>query len=156
MAAALFLTALKEDGRMKPEYLDTLKRTANSFRNMIPVLLGVVLLISLILTAFPDEFYSAVFTGSPVPDSLLGAVIGSVAAGNPVNSYIIGGELLGQGVSMAAVVAFISAWVTVGLIQFPAESVMLGRRFALSRNALSFLLAIVMGVLMSLILGVIL
>ena len=81
----------------------------------------------------------------PIPfvDSLIGAGIGSILAGNPVTSYIIGGELLTQGVSLAAVTAFLVAWVTVGLVQLPAESILLGKRFAITRNITSFVFAII-------------
>jgi hypothetical protein len=34
------------------------------------------------------------------------------------------------------------AWVTVGIVQFPAEAGILGKRFAITRNTLSFILAI--------------
>ena len=94
------------------------------------------------------------FSGNAVLDSFLGAVAGSIAAGNPINSYVIGGELLINGVSLMAIGAFIFAWVTVGLVQFPAESMMLGRRFAVTRNIVSFCMAMGLGVLLTAILGV--
>ena len=72
----------------------------------------------------------------------MGSMIGSISTGNPITSYIIGGELLKEGVSLFAVTAFIAAWVTVGVIQLPAEAAILGKRFALTRNALSFIFAI--------------
>jgi hypothetical protein len=53
-----------------------------------------------------------------------------------------GGELLTGGISRIAVTALIVNWVTVGLIQLPAEMLLLGRRFAIYRNALCFLSAI--------------
>ncbi|GAG00736.1 unnamed protein product, partial [marine sediment metagenome] len=80
-------------------------------------------------------------------DPLIGAIFGSVSSGNPIISYIIGGELLDQGVSLIAVTAFILAWVTVGIIQLPAESLMLGKRFAITRNILSFITALIISIL---------
>jgi hypothetical protein len=44
------------------------------------------------------------------------------------------------------VTAFIAAWVTVGVIQLPAEAAILGKRFALTRNALSFIFAIIVAI----------
>jgi uncharacterized membrane protein YraQ (UPF0718 family) len=61
-------------------------------------------------------------------------------------SYIIGGELLKDGVSLFAVTAFIVTWVTVGLLQLPAEAAILGRQFAIFRNILSFILAILVSI----------
>ena len=88
-----------------------------------------------------------VFSGNMALDTLWGTCIGSVIAGNPVNSYIIGGELLEYGVSLMGVTAFIVAWVNVGLIQLPVEMKALGWRFALVRTALSFILTIVVAIL---------
>jgi hypothetical protein len=45
------------------------------------------------------------------------------------------------------VTALIISWVTVGSIQLPAEALMLGKRFAIYRNLLSFVFAIVISVL---------
>ena len=129
-------------------------KTAKSFRHTMPILISVMLLVSLAITAIPSWFYSSVFSGNAVLDSFLGTVAGSIAAGNPINSYVIGGELLSSGVSLMAIGAFIFAWVTVGLVQFPAESMMLGRKFAVARNTVSFCMAIGLGVLLAAILGV--
>ena len=114
-----------------------LEKTLNAIRRMLPVLVGVLLLVSLFVAAVPKEFYSTAFSGGFL-DPVIGAVLGSVAAGNPATSYVLGGELLAQGISLAAITAFLTAWVTVGLVQFPAESVLMGKRFALVRNATAF------------------
>lgn len=41
----------------------------------------------------------------------------------------------------------IVSWVTVGVVQLPAEALLLGGRFAMLRNLLSFLFAIVIAFL---------
>ena len=64
-----------------------------------------------------------------------------------MTSYVIGGELLDNGISLLAVLAFILSWVTVGTVQLPAESLMLGKRFALVRNGVSFVMAVLVAVL---------
>jgi uncharacterized membrane protein YraQ (UPF0718 family) len=127
----------------------SLERAAKSLVQALPILLGVLLLISLVIVLVPPSFYGRVFTGDEIFDPLLGATLGSIAAGNPINSYIIGGELMDQGVSTLAVTAFIVAWVTVGLIHIPAESLMLGRRFAFIRNGVCFASAVIIALLMT-------
>jgi uncharacterized membrane protein YraQ (UPF0718 family) len=122
-------------------------KTLNSFKQFLPVIVGVLLLMGLAITAIPKEFYAAVFSGNKFLDPLIGAALGSVSGGNPITSYILGGELLKQGVSLLAVTAFLLAWVTVGIIQLPAESLMLGKKFAVIRNSASFLTAIIIAVL---------
>lgn len=118
-----------------------LRKTLHAFADMLPVLLGMLLLTSLVL-ALPRDGLQTLFGRNETIDVLVGAVLGSVAAGNPLAGYILGGELLAGGVSLIAVTALIVAWVTVGVVQLPAESLLLGRRFALSRNLLGFLSAI--------------
>lgn len=122
-------------------------KTGRSFKMTIPIMIGVLLLISLLITVIPPEFYIGFFTGNVITDSFIGALFGSIAAGNPINSYIISGELMVYEISMFAITAFIVAWVTVGAIQLPAEGLMLGKRFALTRNAVSFVLSIVVAIL---------
>jgi len=130
----------------KPTLLQALTRSYNQFMNLLPILLGVVLLIGLFNAFVSREFVSLMFSGNKGQDTLLGASVGSIFAGNPINSYIIGGELLEHGVSLFAVTALIITWVTVGLIQLPAEMVALGRKFALVRNATSFVLAMLIAI----------
>ncbi len=120
-----------------------------------PMIIGTVLLTSLISTLISKEFYTAVFSKNIFLDSVVGGLVGSISAGNPITSYIFGGEMLGQGVGLIAVTAFLVAWVTVGIIQLPAESAILGKKFALLRNFTAFVLAIVVAIVTVLILGVI-
>lgn len=129
-------------------------KTLNNFKQTLPILIGVLLLISLVITAVPKNLYAKIFTGVPVVDLFTGAISGSIAAGNPLNSYIIGGELLKQGISLIAVTAFILTWTTVGVIQLPAESLMLGKKFAVTRNVVSFVTALIIASLTVFTLGV--
>ena len=121
---------------------NALERSGNQFAAMLPILIAVVLLMGLFNVLVPGELLASLFSGSAILDTLWGACLGSIVAGNPVNSYVIGGELLKRGVSLFAVTALIIAWVTVGLVQVPAEMAALGRRFAILRNAICFILCI--------------
>ncbi len=114
--------------------------------NMVPMLIGIVFLIGLANSLIPKSAYSKVFTGS-IFDPLIGSILGSILAGSPITSYIIGGEFLAQGVSLIAITAFIVAWVTVGVITLPAEIMMLGKRFSIARNAISFVFAIIVAII---------
>lgn len=131
------------DEKIKNRIATSFFKTVRSFGTMLPMLFGIILLLGLFKVYVTPEMVSSVFTDRPLHDTLLGALIGSISTGNPITSYIIGGGLLDEGVSLFAVTAFILAWVTVGMVQLPAEAAMLGKRFALTRNGLSFILAIV-------------
>ena len=130
------------------------KGLLNNIKMSVPILVGVLLLVGALNTLIPKEFFARIFTGNKALDPLVGALFGSIAAGNPLTSYIIGGELLNSGISLIAVLAFVVSWVTVGTVQIPAESLMLGRRFALLRNGISCLMAIAIALLTALIAGI--
>lgn len=144
-----------ENKKYKIDAIDAFYKAIKSFANILPILIGVVLLMGLFKIYIPSNLISSIFTGNLFTDTFSGSLIGSISAGNPITSYIIGGELLKQGVSLYAVTAFITAWVTVGIIQLPAEISTLGKRFALIRNLLSFLFSIIVAILTVLLLGLI-
>jgi len=133
---------------------DSILKAAKALWNVLPILFGTVLLFSLIITIIPKSFYVSVFRNS-IFDPILGSLVGSVSAGNPITSYILGGEFLEQGIGLMAVTAFLVAWVTVGIIQLPAESMILGKKFAILRNLSSFVFAILVAILTVAILEVI-
>ena len=124
-----------------------LKRSARkalrTFISILPLIVGMLLLTSLAVTLIPEHISAGLFGRHDLVDVFLGASAGSVAAGHPVASYILGGELLAEGVSLLAVTALIVSWVTLGIVQLPAESLLLGERFAIYRNLMCFLFAIV-------------
>lgn len=130
------------------------KQAARGMGRALPIILSVVFLLGLVRVAVTPAQLETLFTGRGGLDILLGTVAGSVSTGNAVTSYVLGGELLAQGVRLSAVTAFLVAWVTVGLVQLPAEAALLGRRFALVRNATSAVSAIIVGVLTVWLLGV--
>ncbi len=133
---------------------EAIARAGKGLWKAFPTILGTILVISLISAIIPKSFYTAVFSKNAFLDSIIGSLVGSISAGNPITSYIFGGELLIQGVSLIAVTAFLVAWVTVGIIQLPAESTILGKKFALARNFSAFILAIIVAIITIFILGV--
>jgi len=120
----------------------SLKKTVWTFINLLPIIIGMLLLSSLVVTVFPEELSTGLFGSSEALDALIGASVGSIAVGHPLASYLLGGEFLKSGVSLVAVTAFIVSWVTVGVVQLPAEILMLGARFAIYRNVICFFGAI--------------
>ena len=134
-------------------FKQAISKAWKGFSRTIPMILGTLLLVSL-ASLIPKSFYITVFQGTFL-DPLIGAIIGSISAGNPITSYIFGGEMIKNGVGLMAVTAFIVSWVTVGTIQLPAESMILGKKFALIRNLLSFISAIIIGVLTAILIKII-
>ena len=139
----------------KKQFLESIRKAGKSFHRSAPILIGVMLLIGLVNALIPKAAYAKVFGANTFVNSIVGAGLGSILAGNPVTSYILGGEFLAQGISLVAVTAFIVAWVTVGIVQLPAEVMLLGKRFAITRNIVGFVFSIIVAVITTAILGVI-
>lgn len=124
----------------------TLKNSVNkssvALWRLLPVLVAVLLLSSLIVPAIPALMHQGFLGKGDLMDSISAAAVGSLAAGQPIVSYLLAGELQKAGIGLMAVTAFVGAWVTVGIIPMPAEAMVLGWRFAVIRNAISFVLCI--------------
>lgn len=134
---------MKKKKSLKKVFIKSLKGLINS----MPTMFSIIFLIGLMKSFIPFESIASLFTKNIFVDTTLGALIGSILAGNSINSYIIGNEMLSSGISLFAVTAFLVAWVTVGFVQIPAEKELLGTKFTATRNSLSLLLAITVSLL---------
>jgi len=143
----------KQSGE-RPAFSKVLRKSALSFLAMAPLLLGIIGLVGLFQVMVTPQMLASLFQGNALIDTFIGTLSGSLAAGNPIVSYIMGGELLEQGISLYAVTAFILSWVTLGFIQLPAEVEVFGGRFTLCRNMLSFLFTMLIAALTTLTLQV--
>ncbi|MEA2085026.1 MAG: hypothetical protein U9O82_12485 [Thermodesulfobacteriota bacterium] len=129
------------------KFFTSAQKTAKMFGRTLPNILAVVFLSGLFIEFLPVAELANFFGGGLPADALVGASIGSISTGNPLISYILGGEFLTQGMSLVAVTALLVSWVTVGSVQLPAEMQTFGPRFALVRNCLSFLFALIIAFL---------
>jgi uncharacterized membrane protein YraQ (UPF0718 family) len=120
-------------------------KAGKSWQQMIPILVGVLLLANLLNEVF-QKYYAVIFTGNYLKDTFIGALVGSFSFGMALTSYVIGGEFLQKGVSLLAVTAFVMTWTTVGIAMLPLEAKMLGTRFAVWRNILNFIFAIIISI----------
>lgn len=124
-------------------------RSLRSLVHFLPVLIAVILLLGMLQSVMDENLYRQFFVFSGSLQTVSGALFGSLLAGNPITSYVIGNELLLSGITLAGVTAFLVSWVTVGVVQLPAEGQSLGLRFALIRATVSFIFAIVIGAIVS-------
>lgn len=142
-----------EAPRQGATFAMALRQSARQFGRMLPVLFGVMLLAGLLKAFISRQALESIFTGRPFTDTLWGAVSGSIFGGNAVNSYVIGAALRDAGVSLFAVTALIVTWVTVGLIQLPAEAAALGTGFTIARNLVAFIVSLGIAMLTVLVAG---
>jgi hypothetical protein len=122
------------------------QRTIQTLKTALPMVAGILMLISFLNPIF-QKYYPKIFTGNYFIDPLVGAIAGSFSFGIPIASYVTGGELLKEGVSLLAVTAFIFSWTTVGVPMLPLEAAHLGKKFAIVRNSINFFAAILIAIL---------
>jgi len=134
----------------KPSLQQALKKSSLAFWAITPMLIGVIGLVGLFQVLVTPRMLASLFRGNALFDTLIGTLAGATASGNPVVSYLLGGELMKQGISLYAVTAFILSWVTLGFIHLPVEAEVLGFRFTLYRNILAFVFTMIIAVLTSL------
>jgi len=133
----------------------SLKKNFKGIINLLPIILSVILLISIINALFSNDIYSKILVGNQFIDALILNSIGSFLAGNPITAYVISGELLKNKISLFVITTFILSWTTVGIIQLPAESILMGKKFAIIRNITAFIFALIVSYITILIYGVI-
>lgn len=143
-----------EEDRKQIKLRIAILKTWKSFSMSIPIIITVLLFISFVQVVLPKEEYSKIFVGNTFLDSFVGATLGSVSLGNPILSYIIGGEMLKDGVSLIAVAAFIISWVSVGITQLPIEAHFFGKKFAIVRNIAAFFGSMFIGILIFLLMKI--
>jgi len=127
------------------KYKKAWKQTWTGFKTNLPIFLWILLLIAIIQQYIPLSFLGDI--KNPFLASFLANFLGSISAWNPVNSYIIASEFGSINFHWYIIAVFLSAWITVGFIQIPAESYYFGKKYAILRNILAFLFCFLVGFL---------
>ena len=143
----------KSSTPQKSVALPAFKKTMKQFSTMLPVLLGVVMVMGLLQAFLSKELILTVFSKNPLLDTIIGTFTGSLFAGNPINSYIIGESLLKVGAGWAGVSALMFSWVSIGLVQVPAEIHAMGLRFTTVRYGATFFITVAASLLTVFLMG---
>jgi len=131
-----------------------IKKGAKQFINILPTLLSVIILISTVLYFVSDDVLMK-YLGA---DAGIGAyfsagMIGAVAILPGFIAYPLAGILVKSGVSLSVIAVFISTLKMVGILTIPIEKRYFGLKVTLMRNTLSFVGALIVGIMMALILN---
>ncbi|QNB44972.1 permease [Thermanaerosceptrum fracticalcis] len=144
----LLLSFLKSKEKTKKALTIALK----SFLNILPVMLGVIGLISLSLTLLPPSSIVKFFGQINLINTLTVAGIGSIMLIPGLIAFPLAAALLEQGAALPLVVIFITTLMMVGIMTLPMEIKFFGRNFALMRNIIGLAAALIVGVVMGVIL----
>jgi len=147
--ACLILAFTKDRAKTK----QSLKVGVKSFIRILPVVLIIIVLIGLLLGFVPpDEISRIVGEQSGFAGILIIALMGAIMNIPALISFPLAASLIKSGASIAAAAAFITTLTMVGTVTLPLEIKELGRKMALLRNGISFIIAIVIALIMGVLL----
>ncbi len=126
--------------------MNAIKKSFKNFLSLSPMILGIIGLVGIFKAFITPTMLSSLFVKNAFYDTFIGLLVGAIAVGQAIISYILGGELLKDGVSMYGVSAFMLAWVTLGIVQLPLEASVLGIRFTILRNILAVIFTFIISV----------
>ncbi len=140
------LIAFAKDGE---KAIKSLKIAGKSFIRMLPMVFIIITIIGLLLGFVPPNQISR-FVGeqSGMTGILLVGVVGAVLHIPALLSFPLAASLLEEGASVSAVAAFITTLTMIGTITLPLEIKELGKKMAILRNGISFVIAIIIALIM--------
>ena len=149
-AAALSLVSFFLD---RDKTIMGFKRGWQMFRKLLLPFLNILIIVSIALYLIPpsaiNEYLGA---ESGILGFFIAASVGAITLIPAFISYPIAAGLLQQGAGYAVVATFMTTLMMVGIVTLPLEIRYLGRRVAITRNALNFAAAIIVGLAIGVIL----
>ncbi len=132
--------------RSKEKTVESLRVSCRSLARVFPLLIAIFGLIGLFQVFLPPELIEEwLGSTSGLGSLLIGGLLGAVAIGPPVAAFPLADSLLDAGAWPPAAAAFVVSWISVGIVTLPFEAEVFGLRFALSRNLIAFLAALLIG-----------
>lgn len=145
-----FVVSLIKD---RKKTIQSVKMAAGMMKGLLGQVVAILLLIGLLITFIPPELITNYLSGTnTIMATVIAALVGAITLIPAFVAFPLAGSLADAGVSVVPLVSFITTLTMVGFVTLPLEKREFGVKFALTRNILSFLFA----VLIALIAGVIL
>lgn len=139
--------------KSKEKSIKSIKTAKHMFLKLSKDVLAVLALVGLLLALIPDNVIASLLGNSNRFISTISAsVLGAVTIIPGVIAFPLAKALEENGAHLSALAAFITTLTMVGIATFPIEVKHFGRRFALIRNSLSFILAVSIALIMGIIL----
>ena len=137
----------------KKKTFSSIKTSSGMMRNMMGEIVGILFLIGLILTFIPpDTIEQYMGQSNEFISTVISAFVGSVTLIPAFVAFPLVGSLVDAGASIVPVVAFLTTLTMVGFVTFSLEKREFGMKFAVTRNLLSFIFAIIIALAMGAIL----
>ncbi|MBT3168924.1 MAG: permease [Candidatus Cloacimonetes bacterium] len=144
----LIFSLIKDRQKTKKSLLIALK----SLGKMAPTIISIILLIGIMYAFFIDKIAILFGQESGILGFISIALLGSIVHMPALLAFPLAGSFLDKGASISSVAAFITTLTMIGIVTLPLEIKTMGKKFAIYRNGISFVIALVIAVLMGVIL----
>ena len=146
----LVISAVKDKGKTKKALMKAWK----TFENILPELLGIIMLVGLMLAIVNPEVVSKVIgSGSGWFGVILAAVIGAITLIPGFVAFPTAALLLQNGAGYMQIAAFVSTLMMVGVITAPVEMRYFGKKLTVLRNATAFIFSFVVAYIIGRVVG---
>jgi uncharacterized membrane protein YraQ (UPF0718 family) len=147
--ACLLVSLIKSKEKTKQSLIIAVK----SFFRILPIVFIIIIIIGMLLGFVPPTKISEIVGeqagfGGVIFVAFLGTILHIPA----LISFPLAASLLKAGASVTAVAAFMTTLTMVGIVTLPLEIKELGKKIALLRNGISFILAIIIALIIGAIL----
>lgn len=150
IGTAIFLIFAFVKDREKTK--QALKMAIGMGKGMLISILSIIFLIGLILTILPPESIAEfVSKQSLLLATVISAAFGTITLIPAFIAFPLVGTLVHAGVGVVPAVAFLTTLTMVGIVTLPLERREFGLKFAVVRNGLSFIFAIIIALVMGVI-----
>jgi uncharacterized membrane protein YraQ (UPF0718 family) len=130
-----------------------IKKGFKMFLGLLPMVLNLLILVSIFLYLVPKEtLVNLLGKNSGVIGLGIAAVLGSVSLIPMFITYPLAAILLKSGVSYQVLAVFITTLLMVGVLTLPLEAKYFGLKVSIMRNSLSFIGALIIGLVIGIIL----
>lgn len=133
----------------RDKVLQSLRLSKQSLLKLLPLLIAIFGLVGLFQEFIPPELVARwLGESSGLLSLIISTFVGAIAIGPPLAAYPLAETLLKSGAWPPAIAAFIFSWISIGIITLPFEAATFGARFALLRNGISFITAMLCGLIL--------
>ena len=141
----MIVSLLKDKDKTKKAIIIAGKSLLKIFPSVLMIIMFIGLLLGLLPQAKISEFIGE---QSGWEGFLLIAVLGAIMHIPSLLSFPLAASLLDKGAQVASVAVFITTLTMIGIVTLPLEIKIMGKKFALLRNGISFIMAILIALVM--------
>jgi uncharacterized membrane protein YraQ (UPF0718 family) len=136
----LIVSFLSDRSKTKKALLMAYKK----FLFISPSFLVMLIFVSVLLFLFPQENIVMYLSyGNNLVNIILAALVGSATVMPGFVAFPLAGILKNSGISYTIIASFTTTLMMVGTMTFPVEAAYLGKKVTLIRNALGFIIALI-------------